>query len=151
MRITRTLANTGNRPASGVKYRFYLSANTIVTSGDVALKIKTDTGLVDEEIIGLGAGFSHTAIETVEVPSNTQPATYYLGVLMDPETAVDEVTHDNNGLAGQQIEVVPPGLQIDTPTLPDAVLGRDYALQLYGRGGDGTYTWGLGPGAVMPP
>ncbi len=153
MRVTRALANLGNRPASGVRYRYYLSANTIVTTGDVALKIKTPNGLVDEQLLdgGLNAGQIDTAIETVEVPSTAQAATYYLGVLVDPDATLDEVTHDNNGLAGQPIEVVPPGLRIDTPTLPDAVLGRDYSVQLHGAGGDGTYSWALLPGSIAPP
>lgn len=151
MVVTRTLANFGNRPAAGVRYRYYLSANTIVTSGDLALKIKTDAGLVDDLSVSLAVDESKTATEIVEVPVTAQPATYYLGVLLDPEQQVDEVDHENNGLAGQQIEVVPPGLQVDTVALPDAVLGREYAAQLSGRGGDGNYTWSFSPGSMPPP
>jgi len=154
MRVSRTLANFGNRPAAGVRYRYYLSANTIVTSGDVQLKIKDDAGmLVDEQILptGLAPNATDTATETVEVPSTVQPATYFLGVLVDPEATVDEVTRDNNGLAGAAIEVVGPGLRIDTLTVPDAVVDRPYAIQLHGGGGDGNYTWSLPPGSTPPP
>jgi hypothetical protein len=151
MVVTRTFGNIGNRDAAGVRYRYYLSANTIITPGDVPLKIVTPAGLVDERVIGLPVGVHDTATEIVEVPASVQPATYYLGVLLDPELALDEVDHDNNGLAGQQIDVVDPGLMIDTVSLPDAVLGGQYSVELSGRGGDGVYHWSLSPGAGMPP
>ncbi|MBK7860588.1 MAG: hypothetical protein IPJ65_18715 [Archangiaceae bacterium] len=151
MVVTRTLGNIGNRPAAGVRYRYYLSANTIVTPNDLPLKIKTSTGLVDDRIVALGVGASDHATEIVEVPQSVLPATYYLGVLLDPELQVDEVDHENNGLAGQQITVVAPGLAIDTPALPDALLGAPYSAQLAGRGGDGTYQWSLAPGSTPPP
>ncbi|MBL8954680.1 MAG: hypothetical protein JNK82_28135 [Myxococcaceae bacterium] len=151
MRVSRTFANFGNRDATGAKYRYYLSANTIVTTDDVPLKIMTTTGLVDEGTLSLTAGATAIATETVEVPSTAQAASYYIGVLIDPGNLIDEVTHANNGLSGQRVEVVPPGLRIDTTVLPDALLGREYAAQLHAAGGEGNYQWAMQPGAVPPP
>jgi hypothetical protein len=149
--VSRSLTNLGNVMASGVKYRYYLSANTIVTPQDVPLKIVTASGLVDEGSVTLDVQQVDTKTEIVLVPSGTAAATYYLGVLLDPEGLVDEVTHDNDGLAGQLVTVVAEGLAVDTDTLPDAVFGVPYAMQLAARGGDGTYTWSLTPGATLPP
>ena len=42
--VSRTLTNLGNRDASGAKYRFYLSANTIITTDDHELMRVTSSG-----------------------------------------------------------------------------------------------------------
>jgi hypothetical protein len=149
--VARTLANIGNRPGNGVKYRYYLSANTIVTNEDVPLKIVTPGGLADDGTVSLDVGSVDVKSELVQVPSGLTSATYYLGVLMDPDGLVDEVTHDNDGLAGQQVTVVGEGLAVDTAELPDAVLNVPYSMQLSAAGGEGMYAWSLSPGASLPP
>lgn len=138
--VTRTLANFGNRPATGVKYRYYLSANTQITVEDTLLPIQTAAGVVNERAIDLGVGAQDSANELVVIPPGVSTAVLYLGVLVDPEGLIDESSRDDNGLAGQQVQVVAQALAVTSSTLPDALVGQPYAVALAARGGN-TYTW----------
>ncbi len=155
--VSRSLANVGNRPAGAAKYRFYLSANPIVTEADQLLPmVQSDGTLVNERSVTLGTGAVDTATEVVRVPLSVAPATYYLGVLIDPPGAtgigdVEEVDENNNGLAGQQVQVAGPSLGLVAPQLPDGIVGLAYLGQLAGRGGAGGYTFAVDGASALPP
>lgn len=154
--VQRSLANIGNRPAGTAKYRYYLSANPIITESDILLPmLEPDGGTVIERTVTLDAGQVDSATELVQVPLSVAPATYYLGVLIDPpgpsdHGEVDEVDEANNGLASQTVKVAGPALGLLAPTLPDGVVGLPYQGQLGGTGGDGTYSLRLANGSTLP-
>ncbi len=154
--VVRSLANVGNRPAGPAKYRYYLSANPIITETDLLLPmVEADGGLVNERSVTLETGAVDTQTETVHVPLDVAPATYYLGVLIDPPGAtgygdVQEVDENNNGLAGQPVKVIGPALSLMRPQLPDGIVGLGYQGQLAGQGGDGSYTFALASGSQLP-
>ncbi len=156
MTVMRTLRNVGNRAAGTAAYRYYLSANPIITEDDVLLPIVTGSGTVDERLVTLGLGQEDVATETVRVPLAAPSATYYLGVLVDPpkgtrDGAVLEISESNNGLASQLVDVVPPSLRIVNGALPDAVVGMGYDYQLVAAGAPPPYAFALAPGAGTPP
>ena len=128
--VTRTLANVGNRPAGAAKYRYYLSANTIITESDVLLPMQNANGtLVNERSVTLGIGEYSPGSDVVVIPAGTPEAVWYLGLLIDPPGAgtgaVSEIDEENNGLAAQTIDVVAGSLGlyclIASPKLSDAL------------------------------
>ena len=154
--VTRTLANIGNRPAGAANYRYYLSANTIITESDVLLPMRNPDGTtVNERTLTLGLGEHSPGTDVVVVPAGTPASTWYLGLLIDPPGsgigAVAEIDEENNGLAAQQIDVVAQSLGLATTTIPGGLLGLGYQFQLSGKGGDGSYTFTLGAGDSVPP
>ena len=150
--VSRTLANVGNRPASVAKYRYYLSANTIITPDDVPLPIVDAAGVEHADgQVTLAVGERSVANELVRIPPEVGAARWYLGVLLDPDGAVAEIDEGNNGLAGQSVDVVPGGLRIDTPSLPDGVLDAPYDVVLSAAGGTSGYTWEVRAGTSLPP
>ncbi len=154
--VSRTLRNVGNRPSATAPYRYYLSANTIITASDTLLTIKTPTGVVNEGSVTLNAGETNTQTELLMVPHGTLAGQYYVGVLVDPSDnggsgVVLELSETNNGFTSQLATVQPQKLEVITPALPDAVVGTPYDVQLSSTGGGaGGYRYELsGDGA--PP
>lgn len=149
--VTRTLANLGNRPAPAAKYRYYLSANQIITTDDLPAMIHTTTGDVSDGTVTLDVGGQDTAVEFVRLPANAPAGNLYLGVLLDPDELVDETVEDDNGLASQQAQVVPLALGLATPSLPDALVHQPYEVQLVGQGAAGPFTFHAKTPAELPP
>jgi len=149
--VRRGLANLGNRPAANVKYSYYLSANTIITNEDVLLPIDGPSGPVAQGTVSLPVDAQDDATERVLVPPGVTPGTYYLGVLLDPDNLVDEPTKADNGLAGQRLEVVAQALDLAPPSVPDALLGSAYDVQLVAIGAGGAVTFTPGDAAELPP
>jgi uncharacterized protein (TIGR03382 family) len=150
--VTRTLANTGNRPAPQASYRYYLSANAIITTDDVPVPLVAPDGTdVDLGQVTLGVGERSVVTEILRIPADVGLASWYLGVLIDPAGAIDEIEKDNNGYASQQVSVLGRGLIVTTTSLPSAVLDAQYAVTLGAQGGDGAYTWKTRSGTALPP
>ncbi len=154
--VTRTLGNVGNRPAGPAKYRYYLSANTIITESDLLLPMRNPDGTtVDERTITLGIGEHSPGSDVVMIPNGTPEATWYLGVLIDPPGtgvgAVAEIDEENNGLAAQTIDVVPQSLGLTPEPMPGALVGLTYQFAFNGKGGTGSYTFALVPSDSLPP
>ncbi len=149
--VTRRVRNAGNLAASQVRYRYVLTVNPAVTELDPVLLIETASGLADEGRVTLAAGAEDSATELVRVPSGTPPATYYLGLLVNPPGAgqVDEISFDDDGLASQEITIEAQALEVSNLSLPDARAGVPYETRLTGRGGTGGYTFAADP-AVEP-
>lgn len=150
--VTRTLTNTGNRPSPPVAYRYVLSANTIMTRDDVILPIVTSTGmLVNERSVTLAVDQRDTATEVVRVPELVTSATYYLGILMDPNGVIDEVDANDNGLAGPLVEVAPATIGIAPSFLPDAIMNQPYRAEVAITGTAEAATFTLKNAAELPP
>lgn len=149
--VTRTLANLGNRPSATAKYRYYLSANEIITSDDLPATIFRTSGEVQDGTVTLGVGAQDTAVELVRVPANAPAGNLYLGVLLDPDEAIAETIEDDNGLASQQAQVVPLALGLATSALPDGLVAQPYELQLVGQGAAGPFTFHAKDTAELPP
>jgi len=149
--VTRTITNNGNRPSPAAKYRYVLSANTIMTPDDPVLPIVTMAGEVNERSVTLAVDQQDTATELVRIPTLLSPATYYLGILIDPDNLIDEVDKADNGLAGPLVQVVPQSLGIDPPFLPDAIVNQPYLAELTAAGTTQTPSFTIKNPAELPP
>ncbi len=148
--VSRTLGNLGNRDASNVTYRYYLSANTIITTDDLPLLRVTPTGEVRDGTVSLAIGQRDSAVELVRLPATLAAAPYYLGILADPDGLIDDADPSDNGLAGTRTDVVPQSLTLANAVLPDGTIGQPYFAQLSGAGGAGAYTFTLKDAASLP-
>ncbi len=149
--LTRTFANQGNRPSAAANYRYYLSANPIITTDDVLLQIQTPTGFVDSKSVTLAVNQQDYATDIVQLPSDVPAATYYIGALIDPEGQIAEADKDNNGLAGQPVIVSAVALTLDTTVITDGVVGQPYSMALKVSGNVGPATFSLAQGSQLPP
>ncbi len=133
--VYRAFKNVGNRPATDVKYRYYLSANAAVTTADQPLKIVGPNGtMTDFGMLAFTAPpdalSMNEANEVVAIPATLTPGTWYLGAVIDTDGTVLEIDETNNGLASLPITVAGSALRITTSQLPDAMVGRPYSFQL---------------------
>jgi hypothetical protein len=149
--VTRTLANLGNRPSTAAKYRYFLSANEIITTDDLPATIVQSSGEVTDGTVTLAVGQQDTAVEEVRLPANAPSGNLYLGVMLDPDELVPETNEEDNGLASQRAEVVPQALSLATPSLPDGLVNEPYAMQLVGQGAVGPYTFSAKTPSELPP
>ena len=149
--VSRTLTNLGNRDSTGARYRFYLSANTIITSDDEPLMRVTPTGDVLDGTVSLAIGQRNSAVELLRMPATLASAPWFIGVLMDPDEAIAEAEESDNGLAGTRTDVSTQSLTIATPLLPDAIVSLPYSVQLAGQGSPGPFTYALADPSSMPP
>ena len=149
--VTRTLANLGNRPSSAAKYRYFVSANEIITTEDIPATISRASGEVSDGTVTLAVGQQDTAVELVRVPANAPAGNLYLGVMLDPDGLIDETNEEDNGLASRRAEVVPQALSLATPALPDGLLNEPYSMQLVGQGAAGPFTFRAKTPAELPP
>ncbi len=150
--VSRTLTNLGNRISTGAKYRFYLSANPIITADDQELMRVTPSGdVLDGTVPSLAVGQRDSAVEILRLPQTIATAPWFIGVLMDPDGLIAEAEEADNGLAGTRTDVVTQSLTIGTPSLPDATITLPYSVQLVGQGSAGPYTFALVDAASLPP
>ena len=140
--VVRTLRNLGNVNAPAVAYRFYASANPIITADDVLLRILDNGNVRDEGMVTLGRGASDTATELVRLPGTMPAGTYYVGCLIDPQlTVTNDLDLTNNALASSTMVVAPSSLRVVNTALPDAVIGRPYTFRLAAVGEQGPSNW----------
>ncbi|MDP1827711.1 MAG: CARDB domain-containing protein [Archangium sp.] len=145
--LVRTLRNIGNVDGPDVAYRYYASANDIITSDDVLLRIVDNGGLLrDQGSITLARGGSDTATELVRLPGTMPAGTYYVGCIIDPTFSVaSELDPTNNALASRSMVVAPSSLRVVNTVLPDAVVGRPYSFRLAAVGEQGPSVWRIDP------
>lgn len=96
------LTNKGTAPARNVVIDLVISSNNTVPvklatyslsySDDVLLK----GGRENVAAIAPGATINVTLNGTNQIPANTKPGKYYLGVVADPGNTIDELKEDNN-------------------------------------------------------
>ncbi|MDP1828673.1 MAG: putative Ig domain-containing protein [Archangium sp.] len=148
--VSRTLTNLGNRDSAAAAYRFYLSANPIITPDDQPLMRVTPGGDVLDGTVTLAIAERDSAVEIVRLPQTLASAQYFIGVLLDPDGLIAEADESDNGLAGTRTDVVTQSLTIATPVLPDATLGLPYSVQLVGQGSAGPFTFSLSDPDSLP-
>ncbi len=140
--VLRTLKNIGNVNSTAVKYRYFASANPIITTSDVPLKIHTGTMTSLEGSVTLAIGEANTTNELVTLPPSMAPGTYFIGCIIDTDGTVAELDEQNNTMSSQSIVVAASSLRVATSQLPDAVVDRPYSYQLVALGEQGgATTW----------
>ncbi|MBS1149958.1 MAG: Endonuclease/exonuclease/phosphatase family protein, partial [Myxococcaceae bacterium] len=144
--VLRTLKNIGNVASPAVKYRYFASANPIITTDDVPLQIMTGGNGAIEGTTTLAIGAADTQTELVKLPASMPAGTYYLGVIIDTAAAVAEIDEQNNALASSTVQIAASSLRISTQQLPDAVVDRPYSYRLVALGEQGgASTWAVDP------
>jgi subtilase family serine protease len=98
---TVTARSTG-ATASGFQVSLYLSADPVITTGDVYLG--------NRYVASLASGASSSGDTTVTIPATLAGGTYYLGAIVDPSNSVKEGDETNNAVAGNAITIVAPDL-----------------------------------------
>lgn len=149
--VSRTLTNLGNRDSTSAKYRFYLSANPIITPDDEQLMRVTPSGDVLDGTVSLAVGQRDSAVEILRLPQTLATAPWFIGVLIDPEGLITEADKTDNGLAGTRTDVVSQSLTLATSLLPDGTIGLPYQVQLAGQGSAGPFTFSLADPSSLPP
>jgi subtilase family serine protease len=141
--VVRTLRNLGNRDAPAAAYRYYASANEIITTDDIELQIidGAPAAPVAERSVTLTAGAADSATELVRLPGTLPPGTYYLGCIIDPGATVAELDRANNAGSSRPMQVAASSLRILTTQVPDATVGRPFQYRLATAGEQGASTW----------
>ncbi|MFO0600080.1 MAG: putative Ig domain-containing protein [Myxococcaceae bacterium] len=142
--VVRTLRNLGNVDGTAVPYRFYASANDIITTDDVLLQIIDNSGPHDEGTVTLARGAGNTATELVRLPGTMAAGNYYIGCIIDPAfTTPNDLDPTNNAGASVAMAIAPSSLRVVNTALPDAVIGRPYNFRLSAVGEQGASTWSI--------
>lgn len=142
--ITRTLENRGVQDAT-FDYGYFLSTDQDVTPNDFRIDTFSAT---------LPAGSDDYVIDLMNVPYDMPTGTYYLGMIIDPDDAIEEPIEEDNTFVAGQIEVFESAIRFTTEELPDATVGVPYDVGLYATGpleitfsiGDGQLPDGLSIG-----
>jgi subtilase family serine protease len=99
--VTDSVLNVGAGAAGASTTRFYLSTNTVIDAGDLAIA----TG---RAVPGLGGGASSLGSTSVTIPAGTAAGSYYLIAKADGDGAVAESVETNNTSAAVRIQVTSP-------------------------------------------
>ncbi len=83
-----TLKNAGGISAGSNTARYYLSTNSVISTGDTYLGRAYTSSYT--------AGQSKAYNSTLRIPESTKPGTYYVGVLTDYSNALKEHNESNN-------------------------------------------------------
>ncbi len=141
--VYRSLRNVGNVDAI-TNYRYYISANNIITTDDLPLLIVAPDGSTSPSgTVTLAKGNANSASELVRLPAQMQPGTWYIGCYVDPDNTVAELIETNNGTASSSVLVAGSTLKVVTSQVPDAIVGRSYLFRLAASGEIGPSTWAL--------
>jgi subtilase family serine protease/subtilisin family serine protease len=89
--VSDTTRNIGGGTAAASTTRFYLSTNTLVDAGDIALASRA--------VPALAAGASDSATIGITIPAGTAAGAYYLIAMADADNVVGEVQELNNTFA----------------------------------------------------
>ncbi|MCO4763952.1 MAG: hypothetical protein KC502_20730, partial [Myxococcales bacterium] len=80
--------NIGKASAGTFRIGYYLSSNSLISTGDIFLGYKT--------VSSLGVGGSVSLFKYVKLPVGTKSGTWYIGALMDYQAKVSEGVETNN-------------------------------------------------------
>ncbi len=146
IQVMRTFKNIGNVAAATARYRYFASANTIITPDDVPLEIiRSGTPALDG-VVTLAIGESDTQAEVLRLPATMPSGTYFVGAIIDTDAAIAETDELNNSGAATAIQVAASSLRVSTEQVPDAIVDRPYGFRLVARGEQGlASTWALEP------
>ena len=116
-----TIANIGTVQANQINNGFYLSTDSILTVDDIYLTGNSNSVIFPGETFDWFGG-------NLQIPANTVPGTYYVGVLTDIDDNIPEWNEANNFIS-TQIEVSLPTdvVETDSDVLPNNyVLSQNY-------------------------
>ena len=133
--VAVTVANLGN-VASMTTVRLVISANAGPTINDTLLWETPAPVMLDpsrETIVSAWA----------PLPAEFESGNYYIGAIVDPTDAVEEVREDNNVIATDAIAVIGADLAIVGPSPANAVIGVPYAWRFVALGGPAGYSWSI--------
>jgi hypothetical protein len=85
-----TFMNLGTANSGNFNIGFYLSSDKTITTADKLIGTNFNASV--------SAGGVVTGSRTLTIPSNLAPGYYWLGVLLDKDEAVSELSESNNGL-----------------------------------------------------
>ena len=152
--VERTIRNVGNLGNTGATdkacpYRYYLSSNPLITTEDIALQVRVGDATFDEGAVKLGILHESHAVDLVQLPAGLSAGPYYLGILLDPDVTLNELSTANNALAATSLTaVVASSLSVATVSLPDGVVSSPYNVALGARGAGADAAWTLSSGAL---
>ncbi|MCK6547213.1 putative Ig domain-containing protein [Myxococcota bacterium] len=141
MPVSVTLENFGNLDTTA-SWKLVLSPNSAPSTEDLVLHTSSP--------IALGAASTETVTLDVTLPATVRPGRYYVGVVMDPENVIREISEVNN--TGRTLSAVFVGsadVELLTAQLPAAYVGVEYDVRLESAGGDGQYVYEL-LGGTLP-
>ena len=98
--------NGGTRTAGpGWFARLFLSADSLITSDDI---------LIDQFVASreLQPGVDDGYLRTIKLPGRIQPASYYLGAVLDVTAVVPELDEDNNALRSPPKIIILPKMPL---------------------------------------
>ena len=107
--VTDTTQNSGGGPAAASVVRFYLSANSVLDSGDTLLNGSRSVGPLDP-------GASSTGSTTVTIPASIVAGPYYIIAKADADGTVAETSESNNTFS--RGIVLGGDLAVSTMTVP---------------------------------
>jgi hypothetical protein len=138
--VTATFENRGSELARNAEAAVVLSTNPVITGGDTRLASTR---------FDLAPQARTTERFSVTLPATTQPGTYVLGVVADPDGQIAELDEADNGrVAASAVDVVGGGLELLTTALPAASAGEIYSATLRAAGGSGSYRFQIVSGAL---
>ena len=134
--VYRSLSNVGTVDGPLVTYRYFASANSIISTEDTPLPVISSSGALQESVsISIPKGTENRATDFVRLPGHLPPGAYYIGVIVDAAQQAVEVDEVNNARASaSRVQIVAPALSITTRTLPDASLDQPFQFQLAATG-----------------
>lgn len=127
------VANIGSATGD-VRVRVALSLNPGITGSDPTI-FETSSP------VSLAPPMEASVTGWGQIESTLPSGRYFVGVVVDPTDAIDEVFEDNNVLVGDSIDISGSGLAIVTPAPPNAVTGVDYVRRFDAVGGSAPYAW----------
>ena len=139
--VTRLIGNSGVADANDFTYTYYLSTNPTIEPTDIQL---------DSFQLSLPFNSDDYAIDTLSLPPGLNPATYFIGILLDPQGQLTEVTTENNAVVGPAITLFGAAITFTTDRLAPATVGVRYEEGLYARGGPLPITWSVSDGELPP-
>lgn len=136
--VPLTIGNIGNLTGD-VRWLVVVSSNTAPSPSDLPLA----SGTLNLELL------TEAEVEASgTLPNDLPPGTYTLGLIVDPDQAVSELSEVNNTLAGATLEVDGGPLGLVNATLPTAYVGLEYSGRFTARGGNGSYLYTLASGTL---
>jgi MYXO-CTERM domain-containing protein len=133
--VSLRVANLGTAPGL-VAVRLAISANAGVTTADLELT----SDLVP---VQLAPGTERTLSTWAQLPPSLASGAYFVGAILDPAGAVDEVLETNNIDSAGPLVVRGTDLAIITPRPPPAPAGVPYVRRFSAVGGAEPYVWRL--------
>ncbi len=93
--VSARVENTGGMAVGQFAVGFYLSTDDIITTDDILLV----GGREFEDALDAGAELSVDIFSGMQIPSGITPGSYFLGVIVDETSAIDECDETNNAHA----------------------------------------------------